>query len=127
MGRCLILLAMLLTLAGCGSSGLYWVEGNVTWEGAPVEKGNLILKSLDPAVSDDAGEIINGKYKFEAKPGKKSVRIHASREAAEIDPVMGAKPQIPYIPPAYSGEESKLQMEVTPQGPNKFDFNLPVP
>lgn len=129
MGRWLWLAVLVIACAGCGPSGpkLFWVQGAATWQGEPIEKGNIVLVSLDPNVSDDAGEIVNGRYRFEAKAGKKSVRIYATKEGDEVDPVMGAKPQIPLVPAEYSGENSPLIMEVTATGANTCDFKLPLP
>jgi hypothetical protein len=99
-----------LPLSGCGSTApkTYEVSGSVTSDGAPIE---------------DSGSIIAGKYRFQARPGKKSVRIYASRETGEIDPVMRQAKQESYIPEAYN-VRTTLDADAQPGGKNQCDFSL---
>ena len=113
-------------VAGCSSSasGTYKVSGTVTWNGAPLPEGNIILYPADGTVTPDAGKIIRGLFTFRAKPGKKRVEILASREVPNsFDPVMQSPRREQYIPPCYNAE-STLTAEVKADGPNEFTFPL---
>jgi len=119
---------LVLILAGCGSGSpkVFHLTGDVSYDGDPVQQGTIMFVSQDPAIVDDSAPIKDGKYDAQVKGGKKKVVIHAVREEGEIDPAMGAKKQVSYIPPEYSVESmTKLQLEVTANG--KHDFHLPKP
>jgi hypothetical protein len=107
---------------GCGNanSGMRSVSGTVAFDGEPVSYGIIVLVPTDPKLSPDTGEIADGAFCFQAKPGPKKVQIRASREVGKSDmgPVMKE-----YIPPRYNAN-SVLQAEVKTDGPNEFEFRL---
>ncbi len=82
--RAPLLLACLLGLTGCGASGpeTYSVSGRVTFNAEPLPEGRIIFSPSDGSVAPDAGKIVEGRFEFQAKPGKKRVEIHADREVA---------------------------------------------
>jgi hypothetical protein len=110
--------------SGCGSGrdNTIPVSGNVTFDGVPVADGYIVLKPIDGATASDAGKIVAGKYEFSAAPGAKRVEIDASRPGP-IDPETGTPNPVQYIPPQYNNR-SKLRVEVTGGGENRFDFDL---
>jgi hypothetical protein len=120
-GLCLLLALM----AGCGPSGprTYEVSGTVTWNGKPLPQGDIVFLPVDGAVAPDAGKIVDGRFTFRARAGKKRVEIHASRAEGPVDPVMKTAPRKSYIPPRYNAH-SILQAEVTPGGENRYAFEL---
>lgn len=119
-----LLLFLIATLAGCGDSGpkRYDVSGEVTWEGAPLGDGDILLKPTDGGVPDH-GKIVAGKFNFRATAGAKEVSIMATKAAANIDPDMGVAPQVGYIPPCYN-VDTTLNANVDPEGENHFTFTL---
>ena len=111
-------------LAGCGDSGpkKYKVTGEVTWEGAPLPEGDIVLTPVGGGLPDH-GEIVNGKFTFQATAGEKEVSIMATKAAAQVDPDMGVAPQVPYIPLRYNAQ-TELTATVDPDGANHFTFTL---
>ena len=122
---CLSIASSLMTLfSGCGDSGpkRYPVSGDVTWEGAPLPDGDIIFEPTDGGVPDH-GKIVEGKFDLRATAGAKKVSIMATKAAAEVDPSMGAAPQVSYIPLRYNAQ-SELTATVDPEGENRFTFAL---
>ncbi|MCA9267266.1 MAG: hypothetical protein KDA41_02290 [Planctomycetales bacterium] len=122
--RRFVWLALLLSVAaGCGKSGppVYRVTGEVTWDGAPLGEGDILFESGDalPAY----GKIRDGAFEFESTAGAKRVVIQATKEADTVDPAMGARPRISFIPPRYNANTT-LSAEVQESGDNHFRFEL---
>jgi hypothetical protein len=128
MRRCLLSIAVvsgLLFPVGCGPSGprFYDVSGTVVFDGRPVAVGDIYFVPENPAYGTDAGKVRDGKFHFRAKEGKHRVEIRASR------PVPGklAPDGFPYFEvyiPAKYNDKTVLTAEVTPGGPNRFDFTM---
>jgi hypothetical protein len=123
--RCVALLLLAIAPLGCGGSGpeTYPVSGTVTFDGQPVPDGDILFVPADGKGLPDPGKIENGEFSFDAKPGPKRVEIEASRQTGPVDTSMGMAPRQPYIPACYN-TETTLTAEVTPDGPNEFDFPL---
>ena len=124
--------ACLVLLLGCGPSGpeTYIATGSVTFDGEPVTEGEIIFRAADGATGSWETRIIDGSYTLETSPGTKRVEITARRQvegtpaAASGEPAMSFES---YIPEKYN-DKSELTAEVTPSGPNTFDFTLtPAP
>jgi hypothetical protein len=123
----------LAVLAGCGS-GRFPVHGDVTFGGKPVIEGTISFEPADGQGRATGGKIIDGKYELigntASQPGKKIVRIFASRKTGRKVP---AGPWAPpgqtvdevesYIPAIYN-TESTLACEVVAGGSSQIDFNL---
>jgi len=114
--------------AGCGPSGptTYKVSGEVTFDGKPVGEGQIVFRAAEGSASSWAGEIKDGRYAFDATAGKKRVEITATRQvqtAQDSPSGQGAFTFESYIPPKYNSQ-SELTAEVTPEGPNEFNFPL---
>jgi hypothetical protein len=114
--------------AGCGPSGprYFDVSGTVVFDGQPVPEGDIYFVPEEPEYGTDAGKVQNGQFQFRAKEGKHRVEIRAAR------PVPGklAPDGLPYFEvyiPAKYNDKSVLTAEVTPRGPNRFEFKLEGP
>ena len=118
----LIGLAWLTT--GCGTGPkTYWVQGTVTFDGQPVETGEIIFVPLDKDLGPDAGPITNGTFAFAVKAGKKRVEIRASREVPGKRTSMGPVYE-DYIPARYNSRSELPPVEVAPAGKNQWEFPL---
>ena len=124
--RLFALLLILLATTGCGGGPeMYDVSGTVTFDGQPVERGEISLDPDDARLSPDAGVIEQGRFSFPAKPGKKTVRIRASRPLPperQDAPEMGTLYE-DYIPAKYN-RQSTLTADISPGGDNQFTFEL---
>jgi len=117
--------AVLMFAFGCGDGrpGMVKVTGTVTFDGRPVENGEIIFISVGKGVAPDAGRIDNGRYDLLVKSGKKRVEIRASR------PVVGGKPNPmgpvyrDYIPEKYNARTT-LEADIKLDGANQFDYPL---
>jgi hypothetical protein len=114
-----------LILTGCSEGGPKTVEvsGRVTWNGAPLADGHINFEAADGSPVEDHVRIVDGTYRFRARPGKKIVRIHADRGTGKIDPAMKQEIREAYIPERY-GTASQLRVDVTADGKNQWDFDL---
>ncbi len=126
--QCSVLaIAGLLLLAGCTPAGpkTYTASGEVTFDGQPVEAGEIIFRAADGASGSWEGKIVGGRYSLETTSGAKRVEITARRKV-EAPAAASGEPAISfqmYIPEQYN-EQSKLTADVTPAGPNEFNFSL---
>lgn len=122
--RRLALMAGTLALAaGCSRSEFVEVTGTVTWQGKPVEIGEIIFSPLNKSVAPVGGRIRDGAYRLLAKPGKAQVQIQAVRKTGKRDPKEGFEITELYIPRRFN-DESELEAEVTLDGDNRFAFDL---
>ena len=139
LGSRLSLWLFLLTLAsgsvffsGCGSSGRQGIEGIVTLDGKPFEKGYVMLRPQSGTASPSAGgDIVKGKFSIVPKggllPGKFRVEITASRltDKKVMDPMRGKMVTLEeQIIPAKYNSQSELQAKVAAEGRNQFEFAL---
>lgn len=123
--RWMLIFFLVSLLLGCGPSGVkkYPVSGTVKLSDGPLPDGHIVLMPVEGGGAPDADKIVDGKFAFQATPGKKRVEITASRESGPVDPVMGQAPREEYIAAEYN-VESKLTAEVTSSGPNTFEFTV---
>jgi len=123
----------MLTSTGCGT-GLVAVEGNVTFDGQPVEKGTIVFEPADGKGATTGGEINNGHYELSgdagAPPGKKIVRITAVRKTGRKIPAGPPEPPDKmvdelkrYIPDLYN-TNSTLSCEIVTGQKNQHHFDL---
>jgi hypothetical protein len=101
----------------------YPVSGTVTVDGNPLNEDGLIYFKTIATGSLDAIEIKGGKYSGAAEPGERRVEIVAYRtKMADIDGMKGEIKES--LIPARYNLESTLTATVTPDGPNRFQFEL---
>lgn len=99
------------------------VQGTVTFDGAPIERGSVIFMAVDNKTTAGGGTIEDGRYALRVLPGPKRVMISASRQVAGGD-LHGEKFYLEgYVPRCYN-EETTLRADVVPDGENRFDFAL---
>ncbi|MDY0167682.1 MAG: hypothetical protein RBS80_14135 [Thermoguttaceae bacterium] len=123
---CLVVAGIVLAASGCGrGDGMNAVTGTVTFDGQPVESGEILFRSPDGTEGSSAGKITGGRYSLRSTPGVKRVEITARREI-ETPPAASGEPAIgfeSYIPDKYN-RKSELTAEVADRGRNTFDFEL---
>jgi hypothetical protein len=124
------LLALCVIAIGCGGDSAsdlpptHKVTGNVTLDGKPVAKGEIIFESEQDAKEGrppGTGEIKDGKYEANVYAGKTKVKISAQIETGPKD-ATGEAPTEESIPAKYN-EQTTLEFEVK-EGENKKDFDL---
>lgn len=111
-----------LGLCGCGGPSEIVVNGTVTYEGEPVEKGEILFIPADGTGSVGAGPITDGKFSFVSDPGEKKVEIRANRISDKPAPD-GLPNYVPYIPTKYNTNTS-LTASVENKPENTFTFSL---
>jgi hypothetical protein len=126
------LVIALLVLAGCGSDRVP-VGGVATFNGEPVLAGTITLEPADDKGVATGARIIDGKYAIAddaaPQPGKKKVRIFASRKTgrciqAAFSPPGALADEIErYIPDIYN-TRTILTCEISRDGSRQIDFNL---
>ena len=126
--RLAVVFIFLTLICGCGPSGseTHTATGKVTFDGQPVEEGEIIFRAADGASGSWEGRIVAGSYTLETTPGEKRVEVTARRQVAGAPAAASGEPAISfesYIPEKYN-EKSELVANVTPGGPNTFDFDL---
>ncbi|MEA1949818.1 MAG: hypothetical protein U9N87_00420 [Planctomycetota bacterium] len=112
-------------ISGC-DSGIprYDVSGTVTFNGVPVERGEVSLVPQDPKMAPDGGLIENGKFHFVATAGKKTVQIRGARLVPSERQEPDMSPSYEDYIPAQFNRDSALQAEVAPNNDNQFTFDL---
>ena len=129
---CLLAIALASALfSGCGDrSGRQAIEGTVSLDGKPLEKGQISFRPQQGTASPSAGgKITSGKFSIAPErgllPGKFRVEITASRPTGEkaVAPITGKMVTIQqqYLPAKYN-EQSQLEASVGSGGPNRFEI-----
>ena len=118
-----ILVASLGMCLGCGGN-LATVQGNVTFDGQPVEQGSIVFEPADGVGQVAGGTIQNGKYLLASEggvvPGKMIVRISAVKatgrkvKAGPPAPPGTMVDEVSQFIPAIYNENSTLAIEVAP-------------
>lgn len=116
---------LVVLLAGCWSSGpaVYTVKGTVTFEGAPVEEGDILFRPETTSLRAEGAKIIKGEYTVKAHPGKNKVSISAAKVNPALKGFEGEPVREDYIPSQYN-IATTLQEDVAPNDNNRFDFKL---
>ncbi len=127
-----LIVNLLIGLAGCSQPTLH-VEGEVVFDGKPVESGSITFEPTDGKGRDFGGVITDGKYKIVSPPGLESgtriVRIAAMRKTGRQIPAGSPLPpgtmvdEIVSVPKIYN-EKSELTADLEVGKENRFDFKL---
>ncbi|QDU74229.1 hypothetical protein Pan97_12340 [Bremerella volcania] len=133
---CLLSCCLLIAAAGCSAGngdGTTLVYGTVTFDGSPLESGKVILEPVQAGERPYAASIHDGKFQLSATPGKKIVRITATRLedpkklSADMKRSMevGGAGTVPvqYIPAQYN-QNSELTVEIDAAGGNQLAWDL---
>lgn len=117
-------LGAVFTLGCSNEPRLYPVSGSVTFDGQPVESGDILFLSPAGDRGPDPAKIEKGKYALKTTAGKKRVEISASRIRPGGARGAGGEP-VPeeYIPAKYN-LESELTADVKEADDNVADFDL---
>jgi hypothetical protein len=125
------LTAFALLAAGCGSGNVA-LNGDVSYDGQPIDDGTITFVSTSSG-SSDAGKaschIENGKYKFEKDrgpaPGKYKVEITWLKKTGKKLPTGDGEPRDEKVQslPAKFNTQTTLTADVTSGSP-KLDFAL---
>jgi hypothetical protein len=117
---------------GCGSQE-HLLEGSVTFDGQPVEKGSITLEPADGVGPAAGGTIAGGRFKVDSTsglaPGNKIVRISAVRatgkkiEAGPPEPPGAKVDEVQQFIPAKYNDRSALTVQFD-GGHKKQDFDL---
>ena len=128
-----LLLGLLSTSSGCGDGKVH-VRGTVTFDGKPVDRGTITFDPADGRGPNTGGEIAGGRFDLSgpaaATPGKKIVRIRASRPSGrKIESGPPAPPgtlvdELEAYIPAHYNEKSTLTAEIVPGKVNEVAFDL---
>ncbi len=119
--------ALCLAAAGCGKSKPI-MEGLVTLDGVPIEKGTIMLIPATGKGQSAGGGIVAGRYRITASPVPVKVWINASRKDGKmpdpLNPGSGVMIDryVEYVPDRYN-EKTTLEVTIT-EGLNKHDFAL---
>ena len=117
----------LLMSVGCGTSKPV-MEGTVTLDGVPIEKGVIVLTPPDGKGQTAGCGITAGSYRMQAAPGTMQVSIMAERKDGTMpDPMSPGSGAIVdryvnYVPERYN-KKSELTVTIE-SGLNKHDFHL---
>ena len=121
--RCVLAWACFAGLAGCQREVETEVSGRVKIDGVPLTEGEIIFEAENQDATPEAAEIAQGQYLIKVAPGKKVVRINASRPTKIPDPVMGSAAREAMIEPEFN-LESTLKIEVKPGKQSGVDFEV---
>jgi hypothetical protein len=125
----------LILFVGCGGNnplGRKALSGNVKLDGAPLEQGNIEFHPLFEGGVQSGGVITNGRYSIPAHEGalvgKHRVAITDFVPTPPLPPghmpgdILPPSPK-PKVPASWTSK-SQQTVEVTKEGPYKFDFNI---
>jgi len=119
----LLAIGALALILGCGKpSDRVEVSGTVRWQDQMLSSGTITF-FRPQQIPAGAGEIVNGKYRVQCKPGQLRVEIEAIREIGAVDRAEGLPVQEQYLPARYN-RNSTLTAEISPPGPVVLDFDL---
>ena len=134
------LILFLVVLVGCSNSsnGRMEVSGTVKLKNQVLKTGVVIFEPLDGQDTASNIPLYDGEYliarEYGLKPGKYLVRVTAGdgkTPVNPIDPDAGPGPTggtniiSKELVPKDWNVNSKQQVTVTQEGPNKFDFDIP--
>jgi hypothetical protein len=126
MSRSLLIAAIALTFAGCGSP-TGDLHGTVTLNGQPVADGVISFQpEKETRAPSVGGRIVDGEYDVQGLvPGmyRVEVRSWATTSKTVNGPFGPTQERINIIPKRYWGETTQLHLEVRP-GANAGDFEL---
>jgi len=123
-GKVFFVLACALATVGCSDGGPSRedVSGTVTFDGQPLESGEILFFPAGGGGTPEGGTIAGGKFEFQATAGAKRVEITATRE--EGGPAADGLPNyVSFIPPRYNSQ-STLTQTVEVGSANSFVFEL---
>jgi hypothetical protein len=125
----LVLVPAIVLAGGCGGLKRVPVKGKVTYDGKPVEEGEITFIPQSKDVGPASGSHIkDGNYECSGKGavlvGKCKVQITGTRVAkVKQDPNLPFVPKDQYIPEKYN-KKTTLEFDVPESGPVEKNFDL---
>lgn len=127
----LSMFGLIITLLGCGGPRQVAVEGDVTFDGQPIEEGSIsFIPEAGTESRKASAAIIKGSYRVLAEngplPGKFKIEISwmkkTGKKLASADPGMTADETKEVIPAKYNTASTLIRDIGT--GENRLDFKL---
>ena len=119
-----LLFVSLLTCMGCDSGPkLYEITGKVSFDGTPVAKGDITLRSENPSTAPQGATIKDGSFQMKASEGKYKVEIISTRVVPGKKGPMGEDAIEEFIPEKYN-TKTTLSAEVKSNSKNEILFEL---
>ena len=125
----IVLVAGLTLVAGCRPANRVRSTGTVRFDGQAVETGAIVFRPVASGGAPAGALICSGSFAVEGPAGRQRVEIRGTRPVDEsrlprtMPRLAGGAVHEDYIPAAYN-TASTLEVEVTPGGPNVFEFEL---
>ena len=122
--KSICVLALVLWIIGCQSrtNTVRW-EGEVTYQGAPVESGSIRFEPVGGAGKTAGATIVRGKYSVELVPGKYTVEVIATREVGSVPAYEGSTEDT--IPVTEVVGKHRETVEVTSSTVRNFALDKP--
>ena len=99
------------------------VSGAVRLDGVPLAEGRVVFLPTDGAAPRSI-VVQNGRFAGEARAGKNTVQVHAIKEVPNPDPAAPPSEKtvgINLVADRF-GHDSRDVRDVSPTGPNEFEF-----
>ena len=113
-----------LLAAGCGGTPLYTVTGEITWQGQPVDDGQINFLPEDGTIHPVTAKIVNGRYEAKVPAGRMKVEVHGQKDMG-YNEAMHQHTKKSYIPSEYNAY-TILTCDVETHDHNVADFHLPL-
>ncbi len=118
----------LFVLAGCGGGAekgpdTYPVKGEVTFDGKPVDTGQITFRKAEGDHRPFSGQIKDGKYELQAEAGKMTVEITASRPSGKMGEPASPDEKPEPIGEMYIPDKYNTKTELTADVAEKTDGN----
>lgn len=129
----IVLLTLVSLVSGCrfgpGENGFFTVSGKVLVDGAPLDEGLIIFRSMDGATQNVASPIKDGSFTVNIQSGVKRVEISAEREMPGKFTLGASGEKVParesYIPAKFNTKsELETVIEYPPKAELVFDLSL---
>jgi hypothetical protein len=98
-------------MAGCGED-LRTLRGKVSWQGEPVERGEISLVPADRSLPPRGASVTGGTFTLQAPPGLYTVQVRGSRPLPPEQQTPGEGPLYEDFIPSRHHSESTLQIEI---------------
>lgn len=111
---------------GCGPQhAKYDVQGTVTWDGKPLDAGEILFVGADNT-SSEAAKIRDGRYQVKTAAGRFKVMVNASERKRNPNPpgMRGDDWYFESTIPARYNQQTTLTAEIAPREDNRCDFAL---
>lgn len=129
--RWILLFIGVMAANGCLPANRIRSTGTVRFDGHPVETGAVVFQPVGSGGTPAGGLIRSGSFSLEGPAGRQRVEIRGTRavDQSRLPRTMPRFEGMPvhedFIPSVYN-TASTLEVEVTPDGPNVFTFDLPA-